>query len=854
MLDIAWKTLRARKGAFAGAFVALLCATALICASGVLAESGLRSSVSPYRYAAADAVVVGERSLRPPGGDFTTSARLPEPAPVPVDLVASLGALDEVALAVGDHHLPLAIGAAEGDRPLPALGHGWDTAPLAPFAVREGAPPEGPGEVALPVDLADALGVGPGDPVRIVRAAVPAEYRVSGTVVHEGPGEGRGSPVFLHPDEVARLADVGGDPDAPPAVHAIGIIAAPGVDADALAAAVTEAAADTDVTVHTGDTADRVEFADMDAARGLLLLISASFGGLAVLIALFVVAGTLALSINTRRREFAVLRAIGATPGQVLRMVGAEALLLSLAAGLLGCPLGVLVAHAMRTAFVRLGVLPADLPLVTGPLPLVGAVLLTALTALVGGVAAALRPARTDPVEAMRESVAPRRAPASWRGAAGMVCLALGIGAAMTPIALRNDAGAAGTGSAVLLSVIAVALAGPALLGPLAAVIVRPLRRFRVSGFLAAEAIVSDPRRLGAVLTPLVLAVGFTLSMVYTQGVLSGAVTAQVEEGVTADAVVADRGSGGIAPDVLAELRALPETGTVTPLSESRMFVPYSVFGDPDLASFSVRGAAPEGLTDNLDPGIVSGDPADLVGGTVAMERSGADLLGADIGDELEVRLGDGAHATLRLVATYERGLGLGGAIVPEEVLIGHTGPPSLALVGASPDTSPEELEAALTEFVEGRPTLVPTDRGGFADGARAEADLAAWVNLVGLAVILGYIAIAVVNGLVMATAARSREFALLRLIGTTRRQVLRSLRWEAWTIAVLAVLLGTAAAALPLAVLSLAFLGTPLPAGSPLIYAAAVAVTAVPAVVSIMVPARLALRVPAVTAIGVRE
>ena len=52
--------------------------------------------------------------------------------------------------------------------------------------------------------------------------------------------------------------------------------------------------------------------------------------------ALFVVAGTFALAIAQRRREIAVLRALGATPPQIRRLIAGEALLVSLVAGALG--------------------------------------------------------------------------------------------------------------------------------------------------------------------------------------------------------------------------------------------------------------------------------------------------------------------------------------------------------------------------------------------------------------------------------------------------------------------------------------------------------------------------------------
>jgi putative ABC transport system permease protein len=69
MLTMAWQTIRSRLGGFAGAFVAILCGTALVAACGVLMESGLRAGVPTERYAAADVVVGGARTVRPPGAD-----------------------------------------------------------------------------------------------------------------------------------------------------------------------------------------------------------------------------------------------------------------------------------------------------------------------------------------------------------------------------------------------------------------------------------------------------------------------------------------------------------------------------------------------------------------------------------------------------------------------------------------------------------------------------------------------------------------------------------------------------------------------------------------------------------------
>ena len=86
-------------------------------------------------------------------------------------------------------------------------------------------------------------------------------------------------------------------------------------------------------------------------------------------------------------------------------------------------------------------------------------------------------------------------------------------------------------------------------------------------------------------------------------------------------------------------------------------------------------------------------------------------------------------------------------------------------------------------------------------------------MSLVALIVILGYIAIAVVNTLVMATGERSREFALLQLIGSSRRQVRAMMRTEALMVAVISVAFGIAVAVVPLVGMSIGISGQVLPA-----------------------------------------
>ncbi len=849
MLRIAWQTLRRSRAAFVGAFVALLCGAAVLTASGVLLESGLRATVASERYAGATLVVGAQRSLRPPGGDVTTEVRLPEPVTLSEEVRAAIAKLPGVDSAVGDYRVAAAVRApGSATRPAAVSGHGWGSAALTPLELVDGRAPESDSEVVLDAGTAAAAGLGVGDDVEITVRSVPSLYRVSGI---SSPAGGvafpRTSPVYFTDREAGRLSGHAGHFDA------VGVIAADGADPEALAEAVAHAA-DTPLTVREGADSGALEFADVGASRSLLVLVSSAFGGTALLVVVLVVGTTLGLSVDQRRREFAVLRTLGSTPGQILRLVASEALLVALVGGVLGSCAGFGLAEFARGLFVRLGALPADLPLAFSPLPVLASVALTALAAAAGGLAAAVRPAVAGPVEALRESASPPRDTPRWRRTVGLVFLVLGLSTAMVPVTVRGELGAAGTGSAALLLVVGVALLGPFLLRRLLAPAAALLRRSRVSGFLAAAATEAGLRRLNASVTPLALALGFTVTLVYSQSVVAATAQEQADRALVADLVVADTASGGLAPEVVDAVRSAPGVAAVTELVDTTVFVPYRVFDDVDLATCPARGLRGADPAATVDLEVVDGDLADLEGETFALERSSANLMGLRVGDEVEVWLGDGSERTLRLVAVYERGMGFAAVTVPLEVLDGHTAADAPTRLLVRSDGDPEETAAALGRLAEEYPTVSVTDRAQAAEASRTEAELAAWINLAGLAMIVAYLAIAVVNTLVMATAGRGREFALLRLVGLTRGQVMRVVWVEALLFVAVAVLLGTDVAVVPLGVLSLAFLGGPLHAGPPWVYLRAVAATAVLGLVSVLLPARLAMRAEPVEVIALRE
>ncbi|MFC7648076.1 ABC transporter permease [Streptosporangium lutulentum] len=86
--------------------------------------------------------------------------------------------------------------------------------------------------------------------------------------------------------------------------------------------------------------------------------------------AIFVVASTFAFAVIQRRREIALLRAVGATPRQVRKMVRSEALLVGVLASAVGTALGLLGARLLADMLIEMGISPPGSrsnPRCTGP-------------------------------------------------------------------------------------------------------------------------------------------------------------------------------------------------------------------------------------------------------------------------------------------------------------------------------------------------------------------------------------------------------------------------------------------------------------------------------------------------------
>ncbi|WP_245697584.1 ABC transporter permease, partial [Streptomyces phaeochromogenes] len=206
--------------------------------------------------------------------------------------------------------------------------------------------------------------------------------------------------------------------------------------------------------------------------------------------------------------------------------------------------------------------------------------------------------------------------------------------------------------------------------------------------------------------------------------------------------------------------------------------------------------------------------------------------------------------ATLTVAAVYAKGLGFGDLTMAHDLVARHVDNPLAATVLVSTARSQEELAAAVRKFPGVR--VVPPATADSLQAERLQAN--AEVNYFAMGLVLAFTAIAVVNTLAMSVSERVREFALLRLAGATRRQVLRMLRTEALSVLLLATTLGSGIALAVLTAFSIGMTGSAAPAVTPLVYVTVVAAAGLLALVGTALPGRVALKARPVTVATARE
>ena len=780
MTRLALRMLRVRPGGMIASFIALFLGAAVVMVGGGLMETGIRADVPPQRLAGASVVVNGQQEFD--GQPLAERARLD------AGLAGRLAALPGVAAAIPDVSVPLAFvrgNAVSGQN----TGHGWSSAALGPYRLTTGHAPTGAGEVVLDTTLADRSGTVPGGTIRIQAPSGLETFQVVGTVAAT---PNLPSALFFTDAEAQALLGRPGQ------VDSIALRTRPGVDPGRVAAQVHSLIPGADVL--TGNARGRAEFPEAAPAKTVVISVAGALGGLAACIVVFVVASTTGLSIQLRLREMALLRAVGTSPGQLRRMIIGETLSVAVPATLLGFPPSGWLGRKVLHSLVNAGVVPPEMVFHEGWIPEAGGLGLGLLTALGAALIAARSATRVRPTEALSESALPRR----WLSPTRLIFALLFLSGAValslvTWLAIPVPQAAATAYPGAILWAAGLALLGPGLTRMLTAVLRRPIAALSGrSGRLAMVNAEARKIRLASAVTSIMLATGVAMALVFLQNAVTSETERIYADGLRADAVVTSA-TGGLPLGLADRISALPGVAGASALvTSSGFFEPGAPLAHGSVKPVPLSGISAADAAATTSYPVTAGRLSDLTGNTVAL--AGAYVhAGQTLGDTVRMRLGDDTVVSLRIVAVFDAPHGFESALLPARLLADHTkfGLADQILVRAAPGTSVASLTHTLAGAIADQPGARVADRAGVTAAFARQQQAQKWMTTLFVGGICGYTVISLVNTLVVATGNRRREFALQRLIGSTRAQVLRMLAVESTFVALAGLLLGTAIAVL---------------------------------------------------------
>ncbi|WP_415971934.1 ABC transporter permease [Rhodococcus sp. 077-4] len=497
---------------------------------------------------------------------------------------------------------PFIDGAPVFDEGAKEAGHGWSSTQLTPQQLTSGVAPAHSGQVVVP----HSLGIDAGQSVSVNLAAGLTTFTVSGTSA--------GSGLYFTDDVAAQLN---------PGVRAIGIVAAPDAAVEELAMTAKERLGDRG-RVATG--ADRAalepEFVSHRRNLGSQLIVAMSVLGLFTTV--FVVGSTLALATSERRREIGLLRTVGASSGQVRRMVLGEAAAIGLVGGLVGAAFGVAAAPALRTLLLMLDVQPPDFTIRISLWPLAITVGLGVVVAVSGAWAAARTATKVAPIEALLAAAVERRPMTTTRWIAGLVALIGGVGATVLTATTGSDSRMATAMGAAMLLILAASLLVPVLIGPIASIVTWPLvrRSHSAATMLVRAELATSTRRAAATAAPVIAAVGFAVLLSGMVQTMAAAYPAEQTEQLRGLALVTSDGTAGLSDQVVAE--------TVAGAAGTRAGLPTRVF---------VSGA--KGEVTVVDA-VGSLDERYAAPGQAVLDEPTAKLFGVEAGQAVSVTFLDG--------------------------------------------------------------------------------------------------------------------------------------------------------------------------------------------------------------------
>lgn len=669
----------------------------------------------------------------------------------------------------------------------PTFVTSWSGGP-SQFTIREGRAPAEPSEMMLDAATVERAGYAVGDTVGMVISGPKQDFTLVGSL-----GFGEADNLLGTSWAVFDLRTAQELLDAAGLVDAIEITIEPAGDLDAVIDAVDGILPEGIEAVSSQSVAEE-QTAQIKEGLGFLNTMLLAFAGISLFVGIFVIYNAFRIVVAQRTRELGLLRAIGATRGQITTSVLFESAITGLIASLFGVGAGVVLAAMMQKLIEVIfgGNLPAG-GLQLQPRTVIVALVTGLTVTMISALFPAIRAARVSPMAALRDLPTTGKR-ASWRrrtlagtpfGVLGMAAIAGGL----TGLDVAGFSPALLVGIGAGLVFIGTYILSPLVARPVARILGVPMRALsNATGNLAQRNAARSPRRTAATAGALMIG----LALVATVSILAASTrdtaTNAIEEAFAADLLLQPPGFGftGFSPDALTTVAALDDVALITGVQAG----PAKVLGSTTL----VAGVDPAVVGEFLTIETISGSFDSLDGDRIATTQSVADDKGLEVGDQIEIGFARTGTSQFELVSIVDIASAtdvswyMAATTFSDNYIEDNVTQAYVRLAnGVSIEDGRTTIETALEPF----PGIQVIDQEELRDQISSQINQVVLL-IFGLLAMSVFIAlIGILLTLLLSVYERTHEIGLLRAVGMTRPQVRNMIGLESVIIAIFGALLG---------------------------------------------------------------